>query len=227
MKVPLVDGWEASFTTIKPYNTFMEERVVIDKTFDKLHDEGNIPWSKNTTPFGSSVFVVWRTTYAGKMGFENPNVNILDKVTLRTTIVFVALVQAYIDNPIADITFTMNRSLPAASSDEELKRRKYDMSVANMRQAIAAFIVAIDTDTTFFNTVLQPNDVLAESTLKKETVSYGNPKSFPKPYDAVVDLITDQPSDDDLPDFRAAPVTVKEEPHSDNEDGGVMLDDVF
>src|SRR5277367_4270291 len=48
------------------YPLGIEDKRVVDKTFDKLHEQGRMSWSTTSTPFSYPVFVVWRTLPSGE-----------------------------------------------------------------------------------------------------------------------------------------------------------------
>ena len=82
MTIPLVDNWEdkAKFTS-KVYPLGNEARQLVDKTFDTLHEQGKLAWSDKPTPFGSPVFVVYRTVNGVKKGRVVVDIRTLNSVT--------------------------------------------------------------------------------------------------------------------------------------------------
>ena len=60
MKILLRDDWESKMPAKAPrvYPLGIEDRKVVDKTFDKLHEQERMSWSTTSTPFSYPVFVV-------------------------------------------------------------------------------------------------------------------------------------------------------------------------
>ena len=42
------------------YPLGIDDRKLVDKTFDKLHKQERMSWSTTSTPFSYPVFVVWK-----------------------------------------------------------------------------------------------------------------------------------------------------------------------
>ena len=68
MKIPLRDDWESRMPAKAPriYPLGIEDKKLVDKTFDKLHEQGRMSWSTTSTPFSYPVFVVWKTLPSGE-----------------------------------------------------------------------------------------------------------------------------------------------------------------
>ena len=68
MKIPLRSDWESRMPKKAPrsYPLGTEDRKVVDKTFDELHELDRMSWSRLATPFSFPVFVVWRTLPYGE-----------------------------------------------------------------------------------------------------------------------------------------------------------------
>ena len=60
LQIPLMEGWEKHKIPSKIYDLSQKDRELVDKTFDELHEQGRMSWTKHPTPFGFPVFVVWR-----------------------------------------------------------------------------------------------------------------------------------------------------------------------
>lgn len=45
---------------VKVYPLSSRDREVVDKCFDKLHEQQRMIWSNRSTAFGFPTFVVWR-----------------------------------------------------------------------------------------------------------------------------------------------------------------------
>ena len=62
MRIPLKADWEKQVPrTARIYPLSTESKQVVDKTFDKLHEQGRLSWTNEATPFSFPVFVVYRT----------------------------------------------------------------------------------------------------------------------------------------------------------------------
>ena len=64
MKLSLRDDWQSrlpSSKRAKVYPLGLADKAVVDKTFDALHDQGRLEYTKQPTPFSYPVFVVWKT----------------------------------------------------------------------------------------------------------------------------------------------------------------------
>jgi hypothetical protein len=62
MQIPLIENWEKVYKPAanKVYPLGPKDRKVLDDTFDKLHEQGRMAWSNESTPFGFPCFVIWR-----------------------------------------------------------------------------------------------------------------------------------------------------------------------
>lgn len=79
MTIPLVEGWDRTNLSTKPYPLSAVDRKVVDKVFDKLHDEGKMDWNTKPTPFGFPVFVVWK----GQKGRPVVDIRGLNKLAVK------------------------------------------------------------------------------------------------------------------------------------------------
>ena len=62
MRLSLKSDWESRVKgQAKVYPLGLKDREVIDRTFDELHRQGRLEWTKSSTPFSYPVFVVWKT----------------------------------------------------------------------------------------------------------------------------------------------------------------------
>ena len=60
MRIPLRSDWENKAPkTARVYPLGSDARKIVDETFDKLHKQGRISWTNESTPFSYPVFVVW------------------------------------------------------------------------------------------------------------------------------------------------------------------------
>ena len=62
MRIPLKSDWEKHVPkTARIYPLSTESKAIVDRTFDKLHEQGRLSWTNEATPFSFPVFVVYRT----------------------------------------------------------------------------------------------------------------------------------------------------------------------
>ena len=64
MPIPLKPGAQPKGARV--YQLGPEDQKLIDETFDLLHKEGKMEWSKEPTPYGAPVFVIWQTLPSGE-----------------------------------------------------------------------------------------------------------------------------------------------------------------
>nr|OMP83046.1 Retrovirus-related Pol polyprotein from transposon gypsy [Diplodia seriata] len=75
MTIPLKENWENDTKlSTKVYPMAMRDREQIDRTFDKLHEQGKMHWTKKHTVFGFPVFVAWRWIHKDGQWAEKPRV---------------------------------------------------------------------------------------------------------------------------------------------------------
>ncbi|KAI0996230.1 hypothetical protein K3495_g11949, partial [Podosphaera aphanis] len=62
MTIDLVPDWQLKYKAgqAKVYAAGTEDRRLIDKTFDSLHDQGRLRWTQASTPFSFPCFVIWK-----------------------------------------------------------------------------------------------------------------------------------------------------------------------
>jgi hypothetical protein len=60
MHIPPVDNWENVYRPAanNVYQLGLKDREVLDNTFDKLHEQGQMAWSNESTPFVFPYLVV-------------------------------------------------------------------------------------------------------------------------------------------------------------------------
>ena len=62
MRISLRQDWQAKVSgKAKIYPLGMQDREVVNATFDEMHRQGRLDWTKGETPFSYPVFVVWKT----------------------------------------------------------------------------------------------------------------------------------------------------------------------
>ena len=68
MKVNLKPGWESKVSSIKlkVYPLAIDNKRLVDKTFNKLQRLGRLKYITSPTPFSFPVFVIWKTAANGK-----------------------------------------------------------------------------------------------------------------------------------------------------------------
>lgn len=85
----MVPGWEQHKLPSKVYDLSQKDREHIDQTFDELHKQGRMSWSKHPTPFGFPVFVVWRAVQVDgqthRKGRAVVDIRGLNFITVRDT----------------------------------------------------------------------------------------------------------------------------------------------
>lgn len=84
MEIPLVDNWEHIYKPgqARVYASGLRDRQLIDETFDKLHEQGRLEWTKSHTPFSFPCFVVWKNTPDGAKGRVVVDIRALNKITV-------------------------------------------------------------------------------------------------------------------------------------------------
>jgi hypothetical protein len=82
MRIPLVEGWQNHKIGKRPYYSSEEDRKLIDELMDGLHARGRAEWVNTATPFGSPIFVVWRTVHGQRKGRIVVDLRALNKVTV-------------------------------------------------------------------------------------------------------------------------------------------------
>ena len=61
MCIPLRKNWkELNKGKVKIYPLRTKNKAVVNETFNKLHDQGWITWTANSTPFTFPAFIVWK-----------------------------------------------------------------------------------------------------------------------------------------------------------------------
>ena len=66
MRISLRHDWQTKVSgKAKVYPLGVQDREVVDKTFDEMHRQGRLDWTKEQTPFSYPVFVVWKTLADG------------------------------------------------------------------------------------------------------------------------------------------------------------------
>lgn len=67
MKVQLKLGWESKVSSIKPkvYLLGNNNWRIVDDNFDKMHKQGRLEFTTESTPFSFPVFVVWKADAEG------------------------------------------------------------------------------------------------------------------------------------------------------------------
>ena len=67
MKITLRDDWQSRVSgKAKIYPLGLRDKEVVNKTFNKLHEQGRLVWTNQSTPFSYPVFVVWKTLANGE-----------------------------------------------------------------------------------------------------------------------------------------------------------------
>ena len=85
MNIPLIENWQDVYKPgqARVYPVGQKDRDVIDKAFDKLHDQGRMEWTSESTPFTYPCFVVWKALPDGeRKGRVVVNIKALNKITM-------------------------------------------------------------------------------------------------------------------------------------------------
>lgn len=82
MTIPLVNDWNTAGAKLahRVYPLGPKDREVVDRIHGKLHDQGRMSWTKQPTPFGFPVFVVWREVDRKSKGRAVVDIRGLNKV---------------------------------------------------------------------------------------------------------------------------------------------------
>lgn len=102
MYILLKSDWEERVPkTARVYPLSSKSRKVIDATFDKLHNQGQLSWTSESTLFSFPVFVVWKMLPDGtRKGRAVVNIQGLNAVT--QTDVYLLLLQVDMVSSIKD-----------------------------------------------------------------------------------------------------------------------------
>ena len=70
MDIPLLDNWKELYKVgqSKIYPLGQKDWEIVDKAFDKLHQQDHMEWTSQATPLTYPCFVVWRNTPSGRKG---------------------------------------------------------------------------------------------------------------------------------------------------------------
>lgn len=84
MEIPLVDNWKDIYKAgqARVYPVGVRDKQVIDKAFDKLHEQGRMEWITIATPFSFPCFVVWKDTAEGPKGRVVIDIRALNKIII-------------------------------------------------------------------------------------------------------------------------------------------------
>ena len=84
MEIPLLDNWQELYKPgqAKVYPLGTKDCELVDQAFDKLHQQGCMTWTTQSTPFTYPCFVVWKTTPNGRKGWVVVNIRALNRITM-------------------------------------------------------------------------------------------------------------------------------------------------
>lgn len=69
MRIPLKEGWESKIIRrSKIYPLDLEDRKLVDKTLNEMHEKSRLKWTNVQTPFSYPVLVVWRAINGVRKG---------------------------------------------------------------------------------------------------------------------------------------------------------------
>ena len=68
MQIHFKNNWKVIDTKLKHkfYSISVNECIIIDEIFDKLHDQEKTYWTQNSAFYTCSVFMTWQTVYKNK-----------------------------------------------------------------------------------------------------------------------------------------------------------------
>ena len=83
MTIPLVDNWQELYKPqARIYPVSKRDEKVIDDTFDKLHVQDRMTWTREPTPFTFPCFVVWKMVNGEMKGRVVIDIRALNMITL-------------------------------------------------------------------------------------------------------------------------------------------------
>ena len=83
MRIPLKSNWKFKIKDkAKIYSIEVKNKIVIDATFDKLHQKSKLKWTFEATSFSFSCFVVWRESVDQKKKKVVIDIRNLNSVTM-------------------------------------------------------------------------------------------------------------------------------------------------
>lgn len=84
MEIPLLDNWRKLYKPgqVRVYPLGSKDKEVIDKEFDKLHDQDCMEWTITATPLSFPYFMFWKTTSEGRKGRVVVDIRALNKITM-------------------------------------------------------------------------------------------------------------------------------------------------
>jgi hypothetical protein len=86
LRVPLIDGYDATKLASRVYPLSQKDKDVVDSEFNKMQAQGRMEWTRKPTPFGFPVFVVWKTVIKQGVPVRKSRVVVdirgLNKITL-------------------------------------------------------------------------------------------------------------------------------------------------
>ena len=86
MDIPLLDNWRELYKPgqARVYPVGQRDKEVIDREFDKLHQQGRMEWTTTATPFSFPCFVVWKDIPGNneRKGRVVVDIRALNKITM-------------------------------------------------------------------------------------------------------------------------------------------------
>ena len=89
LKIPLTSDWTLTDVKLahRVYPMGLKEQQLINETFDKMHKDNKMEWSRELTPFSFPVFVAWQTVYIDgkpvRKGRVVVDIRGLNKITIK------------------------------------------------------------------------------------------------------------------------------------------------
>ena len=104
MSITFKPNWTDKIKFNKIYSLRFKKQIFINEIFDKFHDDEKMKWVTQFTPFGYSVFVIWKTIVKNEKSFREKktvvNIRKLNDITI---------IDAYFMFSQADITAAMTK----------------------------------------------------------------------------------------------------------------------
>ena len=104
MRISLKADWESKIKEkIKIYSLRVKDKLIVDETFDKLHQQSRLFWTFESTFFSFSCFVVWRKPFDKKKNRVVIDIKTLNAIFLSD--VYSLSLQSEIIQTVHDCTF--------------------------------------------------------------------------------------------------------------------------
>ena len=87
MNISFLNDWRENYKSeqVRVYSVSQVNWELIDKTFDKLHEQNHLKWTKMTTLFTYSCFIIWKTIKDTQKECVVMNIRALNKIMMSDT----------------------------------------------------------------------------------------------------------------------------------------------